>query len=427
MKKRIYSSFLFFFIFSIVHIYGQQVKVVISPDREDWIYSIGEEARFRIQVFDGSSLIENVSIDYEIGPEFLPTDKKRNVLLEKGEFLLKSTMEKPGFLRCNVAATVEGKEYRSLVTVGYDADKISPVATDPADFDDFWTKAINQARKVPLEPKMRLLENNSASPNNIYEVSFQNERFGSRIYGILSIPKKQGKYPAILEVPGAGIRPYSGSNIEGGGDDIITLQIGIHGIPVTLAQEVYDNLSKGALYNYMHINKNDRDAYYYKRVYLGCIRAVDFIHTLPEFDGNNLGVMGGSQGGALSVVTAALDSRIKFLAVNYPALCDLTGFLNSRAGGWPRFFRDSAPRQKEVETLSYFDVVNFARRLKVPGWYSWGFNDTTCPPTSMYAAYNIISAEKTLDVYKETGHRTIPVQRKVRDKWIIEQLKSNPQ
>lgn len=94
------------------------------------------------------------------------------------------------------------------------------------DFDAFWTGAIAEARKQPLDPKMTLLPERCTSTQNVYHVSFQNERPGSRIYGILIVPKKTGKYPAVLQVPGAGIRPYNGFNL---GEDIITLEIGIHG------------------------------------------------------------------------------------------------------------------------------------------------------------------------------------------------------
>ena len=57
-------------------------------------------------------------------------------------------------------------------------------------------------------------------------------------------------------------------------------------------------------------------------------------------------------------------------------------------------------------TSRYYDVVNFARRVTAPGLYSWGFNDETCPPTSMYAAYNVITAPKRLMLAYDTGHRT---------------------
>ncbi|HCM21192.1 MAG TPA: acetylxylan esterase, partial [Porphyromonadaceae bacterium] len=122
----------------------------------------------------------------------------------------------------------------------------------------------------------------------------------------------------------------------------------------------------------------------------------------------------GSQGGALSIVTAALDNRIKGLVAFYPALCDLTGYLHGRAGGWPHLFSASNlsfnNTSQKIETSKYYDIVNFARHLNVPGFYSWGYNDVTCPPTSMYAAYNVITAPKTLFLAEETGHWTYPEQ-----------------
>ena len=129
--------------------------------------------------------------------------------------------------------------------------------------------------------------------------------------------------------------------------------------------------------------------------------------SLPQFDGKNLGVVGGSQGGALSIITAALDPRVQYVAAVYPALSDLTGYLKGRAGGWPHLFHPNATvnnTKEKIQTAQYYDVVNFARALKTPGIYTWGFNDETCPPTSMYAAYNVITAPKTLFLALETGH-----------------------
>ena len=89
-----------------------------------------------------------------------------------------------------------------------------------------------QARKTSLDPIVTLLPERCTPTQNVYQVSFQNERPGSRIYGILMMPKKEGKYPAVLWVPGAGVRGRQGFNL---GDSIITLQIGIHGVPVGYA------------------------------------------------------------------------------------------------------------------------------------------------------------------------------------------------
>jgi len=226
-------------------------------------------------------------------------------------------------------------------------------------------------------------------------------------------------------VPGAGVRPYNG-NIAMAERGMITLEIGIHGIPVTMDVSVYNNLGVGALNGYQNFNLDDRNRFYYKRVYLGCVRANDFIFSLPQFDGVNLAVTGGSQGGALSIITAGLDPRVKHLAAYYPALSDVTGYLKGRAGGWPHYFDKNNlafnNKKDKIETCGYYDVVNFARLVKVPGLYTWGFNDETCPPTSMYASYNVISAEKSLYLALETGHWTFPEQTEKLNNWLADKL-----
>ena len=110
--------------------------------------------------------------------------------------------------------------------------------------------------------------------------------------------------------------------------------------------------------------------------------------SLPKWDGKNLLVLGGSQGGQLTIVTTALDPRVTALAASYPAYSDVTGYLRGRTGGWPGLFRagadgkpGDAPIEAKLVTTTYYDTVNFARRLKVPGFCYRGYNDETCPPT----------------------------------------------
>lgn len=397
------------------------IKVIVSPDHKDWTYRVNETAKFTVQVLKFGNLMENVTVDYESGPEMLPDIKKEGIVLKDGKLELSGTMKVPGFYRIRVWAVVDGKRYEGLATAGFEPEKIQPTINNPADFDSFWSNSIAEARKINLDPKITLMPERCTSEANVYHISFQNEALGSRIYGILAIPKKPGRYPAILRVPGAGIRPYSG-DARTAALDFITLEIGIHGIPVNLDPQVYFDLSGGALANYNNIRLNDRNTHYYKRVFLGCVKAVDFIFTLPEFNGSDVAVTGGSQGGALTIVTAGLDKRIKYAAAIYPAMCDHTGYLNKRAGGWPHYFRNSEPKPGEVETLGYYDVVNFARRITVPGFYTWGYNDITCPPTSMYSAFNVITAPKELHIFQETGHWTFPEQNEMLSNWLVKQL-----
>lgn len=405
------------------------IKVVVGPDHSDWLYKPGENVKFSISVLKDGEPVKNVNVLYEIGPEKMEPSKKDSLNLINGVLVVDAgTLKTSGFLRCTVTAKVDGKEYKQMATAGFDPLAIKPTVDNPADFNQFWNDAKNELAKIPLDTKMILLPERCTEKVNVYHVDIQNFRINSRLYGILCIPKKEGKYPALLTVPGAGVRPYGG-DIAMAEKGMITFEIGIHGIPVTMDESVYNDLGAGALRGYQNYNLDDRDRFYYKRVYLGCVRANDFIFSLPQFDGSTLAVTGGSQGGALSIVTAALDPRVKCLAAFYPALCDVTGYLKGRAGGWPHYFDKNNiafnNKKDKIETCGYYDVVNFARLLKIPGIYSWGFNDEVCPPTSMYAAYNVITAPKSLYLALETGHWTFPEQEEKLDNWLMEKLNVN--
>ena len=306
----------------------QFVKVVVAPDHADWIYKTGEAVKFSITILKDGNPVKNAVIKYEVGPEKMDPVKKDSLQLKDGKLTVDMPgMKTPGFMRCTVSAFLDGKEYKYWTTAAFDPLKIAPTVEDPADFNKFWDSAKAELAKIPIDARMVLLPESCTDLVNVYHVNFQNIN-NSRVYGILCVPKKPGKYPAILRVPGAGIRPYNG-DIRNAAKGFITLEIGIHGIPVNLAPEVYANLASGALNGYQYFNLDHRDRYYYKRVYMGCVRANDFIDSLPEYDGKTLGITGGSQGGALSIITAGLDPRIKFLAAFYPAMSDMTGYLKT--------------------------------------------------------------------------------------------------
>ena len=436
MKRRFHNILILFAVVCSLQAFSQPVeqyiKVVVAPDHADWTYKTGESVKFQISVLQNGNPLKDAKVKYQVGPEKLePTVKKEGVVLPKGTLTVDGgTLKSPGFLRCIVEAELDGKLYKGMATAGFEPLTIKPTVASPADFAQFWDKAKADLAAIPIDAKMTLLPERCTEKVNVYHVNIQNFRVGSRLYGILCVPKKEGKYPALLKVPGAGVRPYSG-DVALAEKGIITFEIGIHGVPVNMEPAVYTDLGAGTLYQYYNYNLDNKDRYYYKRVYLGCVRANDFLVSLPQYDGSNLAVAGGSQGGALSIVTAALDVRVKFLAAFYPALSDVTGYLNGRAGGWPHLFdKNNLPfnnLKEKIETVGYYDVVNFARVLKVPGWYSWGFNDETCPPTSMYASYNVIAAPKDLFLALETGHWTYPEQREKFNLWLEQKLTTHEQ
>lgn len=401
---------------------GNEIRVIVSPNHTDWTYQLKEKCTFNIQVYKAQNLLPGAVIDYELGPEMYPTETQKGIVLKNGEITVKSSMDKPGFIRCKVKAHVNGRTYEGIAAAAYAPDKIQAKVKNPEDFDIFWSKALEEARWTPLQPTMELMPERCTEKVNVYHVSFHNIRWGSRTYGILCIPKAPGKYPALLRVPGAGIRPYYG-DMQTAEKGAITLEIGVHGIPVTMTQDYYDKLFQGALFSYWTTNADNRDDFYYKRVFVGAVRAVDFICSLPEYNGKALGVTGSSQGGALSFSTAALNNRVTCLAAIHPAMCDHEAFVYGQAGGWPHYFyQQPTPDKARLEVSRYYDSVNFARRIQVPGWYSWGWNDEVCPPTSMHAAYNSLNAPKEFHPYLETGHFWYQEQYDAWNNWLWEQL-----
>ena len=403
---------------------GSQIVVTVEPDHKDWNYRVGETASFVVEVRKSGTLLDDVVVDYEAGPEMY-ADTKKTVTLKDGTMKWRGTMKQPGFYRLKVVAHVGEKNYEGMCTAAFSPEKLQPTTVMPADFTAYWKQAIEQARWTTLEPTKRLVPERCTKDVNVYEVSFQNMRWNSRTYGILSVPVKPGRYPALLRVPGAGVRPYSG-DVWTASKGIITLEIGIHGIPVTMEQRVYDDLQNGALHDYWHYGADDRDMSYSKRVVLGCIRAVDYIEQFTDWNGTDLGVTGSSQGGFLTLATAGLDQRVTCYGVVHGAMCDHTASLRGVACGWPHYFYWNKGKgvERQIETSRYYDGVNFARLIteRQQGWFSFGYNDDVVPPTTTYATYNIIKGPKTLSPYPMTKHFWYQEQWDEWEQWLINQL-----
>lgn len=410
---------------------GNNIEVTVTPDHQDWNYKVGEKAKFVVNVRKSGTLLDQVKVSYEAGPVMYPSVKKETILKD-GKMAWTGEMKSPGFYRLKVTAHVGGKDYEGLCTAAFSPEQVKPYAQEPKDFDAFWTKTLAEARNNDLNPTRVLLPERCTKDVNVYEVSYVNNRYGSKMYGILSVPVKEGKYPALLRVPGAGVRPYSGDTYTAPGKCIV-LEIGVHGVPVTMEQKVYDNLHAGALDGYWDTNLENRDRNAYKRIVTGAVRGVDYIASLPEWNGKTVGVTGSSQGGFLSLAVAALDKRVTFLAAVHDAMCDYEAELHGVAGGWPHYFYNEgkapaagkldALTQARLEGARYYDGVNFAKRITVPGWYSFGYNDEVVPPTSAYGLYNTIKAPKTLSLYQMTGHYWYQEQWDEWQAFIVDHLK----
>ena len=397
----------------------------VLADRGNCRYAAGDTARLTLYARAGGTALDSVEVHFEAGNDRMAPDLEGRTFFRDGRAAVTiGTLDRPGFRYGTVRFSVGGQSCTETVKVGFSTARIEPTIGHPADFDRFWRRTLQEARRAPLEVEelpMPALSTERVATSMVRIPCFGD---GSCLYGYLSVPRDGRRHPVLLVPPGAGVKRIAPATdyAEAG---FIALAIEIHGIPMNAPDSVLAAARK-RIGDYAYTNIERRDDYYYRRVYAGCVRAVDFLLTHPAFDGEHAGVTGGSQGGALSIVTAALHEKIGFVAVFYPALCDVSGYLHGRAGGWPRMFPDAGAqpaidRRAAMRTMGYYDVVNFARRIRCPGFYSYGFNDNTCPPTSVCAALNTIAAPKTIIVTPASFHWRFPETNRRATRWMQQQ------
>ena len=412
---------------------NQSPEIILGLDKADWTYLLNEQVTLQVEVRDDGKAAQG-EVDLLIGIEKMAPLISTSVKLKDGKAtLLIDGLDMPGFLRVTASFVFQEQKYQKTVTAAFEPTKIQPTVGLPNDFLEFWEGAIGESKRLGLQTNFTPMEDRSSDTVAVYQVEYSFYNQGpQKFYGVLSMPKLQGtkplnskKYPAIIRFPGAGVAPLSGDQ-QNAANGFITLDLYIHGRPVNLHKQTYDELKEGELKDYMFQGIADRDSFYYKNVILGCVRAVDLIYSLAEFDGENVGAWGSSQGGALAMITTALEPRIDQFVALCPAMCDHTGYLNNRAGGWPHVFSKSVYLENKEElmrSLAYYDVVNFAKLIKVPGYFSWGFNDETTPPTSFYSAFNQVLSPKEIFIIPSGEHRIYPEQRSLSYAWLLERLK----
>lgn len=409
--------------------YRSDVLWVTVPNNGNWLYKTGEKATVEIGFYKYGMPREAV-VEYEIGPDMRPAEVKGTVTLKNGKAVINlGTMKQPGFKDCVLKTEVDGKTYTHHVKVGFSPEQLKPFTKNPADFDEFWTKNIDDVQKLPLKFTKEKVEKYSTDEFDCYLIKLRVDKQGHHVYAYLTMPKKAGKYPVVLCPPGAGIKtikePMKRTYYVKNG--FIRMEMEIHGLNPEISTEDFADMSKA--FNstnnaYLENGLDNRDNYYMKHVYQACVRCIDYLTSLDEWDGKNVIVQGGSQGGALAIITAGLDKRVTQCVANHPALSDMAGYLGDKCGGYPHFNRSNQMLTPDkVKTMQYYDVVNFARRVKAETYITWGYNDNVCPPTTSYIVYNLISAPKEALITPINEHWTSDDTEYGQMLWIKKRLK----
>lgn len=398
------------------------------PDHANWLYQTGENAKVEVS-FCKYGIPREGELKYSIGNDMLQPDKHGSVKLKNGRAVINmGTKKTPGFRDMKLSVSLDGKTYEHHIKVGFSVDKIKPYTQEPQDFRSFWQKNVEKLKQVPMSYTKELYKDYCTDKIDCYLVKLQIDNMGHSMYGFLFYPKnaQPGKHPVVLCPPGAGIKTIKDPmrNKYYAENGFVRFEVEIHGLDPRISSETFGEISRA--FNdrnggYLANGLENKDIYYMKHVYVGLVRCIDFLTSLPEWDGKNVAVQGGSQGGALAIIAAGLDSRVTQCVANHPALSDMAGYAaKGGTGGYPHFCRQPQILSNKdcLNTLAYFDVVNFARYVKAPTYLTWGYNDVTCPPTTSYAVWNTLKCTKESLLTPINEHWTTTETNRGQMEWI---------
>ena len=286
----------------------------------------------------------------------------------------------------------------------------------PGDFDAYWEEALAELSRVRADA-VRSRADFQTSFADCYDLYFTGVR-GARIYAKLIIPKNlSGPAPAVVNFHG-----YTASSWDWY-DKLPYAAAGC--VVAALDCRGQGGLSedtggvKGTTIN-GHIIRGldgDKQDMLMRHMILDTAQLVRLVMDMPEVDASRVGVMGGSQGGGLSVACAALVPEVKAMAFYFPFLSDYKRVweMDLAANAYAElrtYFRNHDPfheREDEIfEQLGYIDVHHLAPRIRAKAFMAATLMDNICPPSTQFAVYNHIPGDKEILIYPDYGHEGLP-------------------
>jgi len=295
-------------------------------------------------------------------------------------------------------------------------EKYNPRVDEPKDFDKFWSQTLASARRYDLAAKFEPVKDDAYALINVYDLSFAGYD-GQTVRGWVIEPaeaRKAGKkLPCVVTYIGyGGGRSLPVDHMTAVNAGAINVVMDTRGQGSSWSPGATGDVGvTGPQFPGMMTRGIDSpEAYYYRRLFTDAARAVEAAKMFDLVDINRIAVTGGSQGGGIALAAAALAGKdIKAVLADVPFLCHFRRAVS---------ICDTMPyaeiiaylkmhRNKEdvvFRTLSYFDGVNFASRIKARALFSVALMDTICPPSTIYAAYNRLKGRKEVKVYTYNGH-----------------------
>ncbi|MBN1902872.1 acetylxylan esterase [Candidatus Sumerlaeota bacterium] len=383
----------------------------LQLDKEDGVYSTGEKIILHVGA-DAASIPQDgcvIRLTMMKNGFYAKDLESRRITRDTPQIQYTIVAESSGWLLF-AARQKDSKEKESRIGAIVNPLEIKPSMAPPDDFQIFWKNQVEQMRKERGAALLAGVESQSPSVA-AFDLTIDMGKGNPPVSGYLAYPvsAKEKTLPAFLYVHGAGVRSSSlPASVQSALRGHLALDINAHGLPNGRPASFYDELGKGELKDYKYFGKEDRETWYFRKMFLRVQAALDYLASRPEWDGKNLMIYGSSQGGGQALAGAGLDPRVTAIALSVPALCDLTGCQMKRRAGWPQTVpigEDYGCADEKIKQAArYFDGANFARFTNADAIFSVGFIDNTCPPTSVYSAYNQIKGEKKIIIKPQMGH-----------------------
>ena len=387
----------------------------ITTDKGDQpFYHKGEKVTFTISLAHQGQPMDGAKVKWVITKDgVLPPLQSGTVALKNGTFVVSGSMDEPGFLQCRADFQSPGEVIPTArAGAAIDISEIKPSMPAPDDFDAYWTAQKKLLKDTPAN--VRITPVKSTDPAvECFDIQADCPN-GAPFSAYLARPvgAKPGTLPAIVCTQGAGVASSRLGIVEGWAKEgLLALDFNAHGLPNGKDQAFYSDLYKGPLKQYYMKDPGSRDTLFFHVLFFRVMRALDVVTSQPEWDGKRLIVSGRSQGGGQAIAAAGLDPRVTLVCAQIPTFCDHTGMTIGRIAGWPKIVpngADGKPDPQALQAARYYDSMNWAVRTKAQALFTVGFIDVSCPPTGIYAVYNLWGGKKDIVNFPYYGHIASP-------------------
>lgn len=367
-------------------------QLTFTPDHSSGIYDVGETVGWTVTPGPVEptwsyrwTIRRNNAVVLKEGALDLSTGKDRIEIRGEEPAMLYVAIEpvrKPADTAPLTGGNTGRNNGRYAVGAAVAPAKIGLATPRPADFDEFWAGKLAAQAKIPIHPVLTPVETGTPA----VELSmFELDALGSKAHGYLAKPKREGRFPALVLLQYAGVYALNARAVANrAAEGWLILNVDSH--------DKLPSDPAGAPRNYAAVGNTDRETSYFLNMYLRDSRALDYLMTRPDWDGNTIVLMGISMGGQQSMMLAGLrPERITAVLVCVPAGMDVNGDLHGRKAGYPNWPSDDP---KVMAAALYFDPVNFASRIQAPVLAAMGFIDTVSPPAGIWTALNQVPGPK---------------------------------